>query len=196
MTTSAYWISDFAARAGLRYEAEPDERWIRAWEPYVTLRVPIRYEHMLEATGASGSVTIARMVVLAERQVGNVKQEVECSAWIAIAQDTRIDAVAAAAWDPQRVFAEAPELVTMPRASTGDAEFDRAFAVFAPSPAEAQRALSGSLRRLVLGWRAPVHLELRKGGFVLAPVALGPDPASLDWLLRAVHLFGEKAARR
>ena len=58
---------------------------MRAWEPYATLRVPLRYEHVLESTGDVGSLTIARLVV-----------ESGASAWIAIAQDTRVTGRAAA----------------------------------------------------------------------------------------------------
>ena len=35
------WIEAFAAQRGLRYEADVDERWLRAWEPYTTLKVPV-----------------------------------------------------------------------------------------------------------------------------------------------------------
>jgi hypothetical protein len=46
-----------------------------------------------------------------------------------------------------------------------------------------------------MGWRLPLHFELRSGGFVVAPVALAANPASLAWLVAAVELFGEKAAK-
>ena len=55
-----YWIDAFAQSRGLRYEPEADERWLRAWEPYTTLKVPFRYEHALHATGANGSISVAR----------------------------------------------------------------------------------------------------------------------------------------
>ena len=50
-----YWIDAIARQRGLRYEPDADERWLRAWEPYTTLKVPFRYEHALSATGGSGS---------------------------------------------------------------------------------------------------------------------------------------------
>ena len=57
------WMEAFASARGFRYEPEADERWMRAWEPYATLRVPLRYEHALQATGEVGSITIARVVI-------------------------------------------------------------------------------------------------------------------------------------
>jgi hypothetical protein len=181
----AGWIADYAARKGLRYSPEADERWMRAWEPYATLRVPHRYEHVLEATGDLGSITIARFVL-----------EDGASAWIAIAQDVRVKGRAAVTSDAWLVFGEPLDLVTIPRRVTGDAAFDRVFASFAPSDDELALAVTPGVRRLTLSWQTPVHVEIRAGGFVVAPVALGADPASLSWLLRAVHALGEKACKR
>jgi hypothetical protein len=189
------WIAGYAARHGLRYTPEADERWMRAWEPYATLRVPLRYEHVLEATGETGSLTIARFVVTAVRPgpQGRLEAEAEASAWIAIAQDMRVGGRAAATSDVPGVFGEGLALVTMARRPTADPTFDRAFATFAPSDEELARAITPGVRRLALSWQTPVHIEVRAGGFVLAPVALRTDPESLAWLVRAVHAFGEKA---
>jgi hypothetical protein len=178
------WMTQFAKERGLRYEAEPDERWLRVWEPYATLRSPIRYEHVLSSTGAIGSLTLARFVVPGE-----------ASAWIAITQDVRLSGRAAATSDRAGVFGEGLDLVSMPRQRTGDVHFDTAFAVFAPSQPDMALAVGPSVRRLVMGWRAPLHFEIRAGGFVLAPVALAADLRSLTWLVTAVELFGEKAAK-
>ena len=183
------WLVDFAAQRGLHYEPDADERWLRVWEPFATLRVPIRYEHTLQSTGSVGSLTLARFVVPGP-------QGYEASAWIAIAQDIRIDAPAAATCDLGGVFGEPLDLVPMPRQATRDPAFDATFATFAATPEEAARALTPSLRRLVMTWRTPLHIETRRGGFILAPVALPADPPSLSWLLRAIQLFGEKATKR
>ena len=185
MAAPVPWLADYAARKGLRYAPEADERWLRAWEPYATLRVPHRYEHVLESTGEVGSLTVARFVV-----------DGDASAWIAIAQDVRVQGRAAATSDPGRVFGEPLDLVTLPRRATGDPAFDRHFATFAPTPDELAAAITPGVRRLALSWQSAVHVEVRPGGFVMAPVALQADPASLSWLVRAVHAFGEKASRR
>ena len=173
------WLVEYAGRKGFRYSPEADERWMRAWEPYATLRVPLRYEHVLESTGDVGSLTVARFVV-----------DSGASAWIAIAQDTRMSARAAMTSDAGSAFGETLDLVTLPRMTTGDAPFDAAFATFAPSAGELEAAVTPRTRRLALSWQTPAHVEFRPGGFVLAPVALGADPASLSWLVRAVYAVG------
>lgn len=190
------WLVEYAASKGFRYAAEADERWMRAWEPYATLRVPARYEHVLDATGDVGSLTIARLVAdvpAPSGQQGPGRETAGPSTWIAIAQDVRVEGRAAFTNDPGRVFAEPPELVSVPRRATGDAAFDRVFAAFAPTDGDLARTVNARLRKLALSWQTPVHVELRPGGFVLAPVALRADPSSLSWLVRAVHAFGERA---
>ncbi len=188
MVEAVPWITQFSRERGLRYEPEADERWLRAWEPYVTLKSPLRYEHALLATAATGSLTLARLVV-----TGSGGED--ASAWIAITQDERLRVRAAATSDRASVFGEGLDLIPLPRRRTGDARFDAAFASFAPDDADLATGIGPSVRKLVMGWRAPLHLEVRQGGFVLAPVALAANPASLAWLVRAVELFGEKAAK-
>lgn len=179
------WLVDYAATRGLRYSPEADERWLRVWEPWTTLRVPLRYEHALEWTGDLGSITMARFAVETPGTAA--------SAWIAIAQDTRVTGRAAMTSDGGRVFGEPLDLVTMPRRATGDAAFDRVFAAFAPTDAGLGQAFGPRVRKLALSWQTPVHVEVRAGGFVIAPVALRADPESLSWLVRAVQAFGERA---
>lgn len=192
------WIESFAARTGLRYEPDADERWLRAWEPYTTLRVAIGYAHALQATGEAGSISIARMTVAGPPRpspTGGPPLESEARCWIAIVQDSRLQGKAATTSDMGGVFGEPFDLIGYPRRMTGDPVFDRVFGTFAADPAELEKALTPSLRKLLIGWRTPVHAEVRPGGFVLAPVALAADPSSLTWLLDAVRAFGNKAAK-
>lgn len=190
------WIEAFATQRGLRYEAEADERWLRAWEPYTTLKVPIRYEHALHATGGSGSISIARAIVeLPVPPQPNPMRPTEAGTWIAIVQDVRMTTKVATTSDFGGIFGEALELATMTRRSTGDPAFDNVFATFAEADADVASGITPSLRRLLLSWRVPVHAEIRPGGFVLAPVTVGADPNGLAWMLNAVHLFGEKATK-
>jgi hypothetical protein len=186
MTEPVAWLVEISTRLGLRYEAEPDERWLRVWEPYVTLRTPIRYEHALSSTGDTTALTIARFV-LPPREGFAVGDE----SWIAIGQDERMKGARIAATnDPNPTFRDTD--VTLPRRMVGDAAWDETFSTHAKTDAELV-VLNSSLRKLVLGWRAPVHFEIRQGGYVLAPTALRPDAASLAWLLDAVRLFSSKA---
>jgi hypothetical protein len=190
------WIEAFAAQRGLRYEAEADERWLRAWEPYTTLKVPIRYEHALHATGGTGSLSIARAVVeLPLPPAPHPMRPTEAGMWIAIVQDERMTAKVATTSDFGGVFGEPLDLVSMTRRATGDPAFDNVFASFAETDEELRRGITPSLRRLLLSWRIPVHAEIRPGGFVLAPVSIGADPSGLSWLLGAVAMFAEKATK-
>jgi hypothetical protein len=158
-------------------------------EPFATLKTPLRYEHALSATGASTALTIARMT-LPPREGWAVGD----ACWIAIVQDERFAGPRAAAMsDTSGLFADAA--VAMPRQRVGDPAFESAFAVFAATSDDAARALSPSARKLVLGWRIPLHFEVRAGGYVLAPVALPADPASLGWLIDACGAFAEKARK-
>jgi hypothetical protein len=191
-----HWIGAFAAQRGLHYEAEADERWLRAWEPYTTLKTFFRYEHALSATGGTGSITIARAVIDIPQPPGGTGTSREVATWLAIVQDVRLDASFATTSDFGGVFGEPLELVTMPRRPTSDTSFDHVFATFGKTAEDVEAGLTGSLRRLLLSWRIPVHAEMRPGGFVLAPVSVGADPNGLGWILSAVHLFGEKATKR
>lgn len=197
VTTPAPWIEAFAAQNSLHYEAQADERWLRAWEPYTTLKVPIRYEHALSATGGTGSLSIARAVMQLPPNPypTTYPAPTEIGTWIAIVQDVRIEAKAATTSDFGGIFGDSLDLVTMPRLQTGDPAYDHVFATFADNGDELGRAITPSVRRLLLSWRAPVHAEIRPGGFVLAPVALEAQPRGLGWMLSAVHLFGEKATK-
>lgn len=190
------WIEAFAAQRGLRYEAEADERWLRAWEPYTTLKVPIRYEHALHATGSAGSISVARAVVeLPVPPEPHPTRPTEAATWIAIVQDIRMAVKVATTSDFGGIFGEPLELASMTRRATRDPAFDHVFATFAESDDDVRRGITPSLRKLLLSWKIPVHGEIRPGGFVLAPVSVGADPAGLAWLLGAIETFGDKATK-
>jgi len=196
MPGALYWIDAFARSRGLRYEPDADERWLRAWEPYTTLKVPFRYEHALHATGGTGSISIARAVLeVPAPRSSQPMPAYEVGSWIAIVQDVRIKVKSAVTSDFGSPFAETLDLVSMPRLATGDGAFDNVFASFAATAEDLAIGITPSVRRLLLSWRVPVHAETRVGGFILAPVSLRPDERGLAWMLDAVHLFGEKATK-
>ncbi len=186
MAEAVPWLVDFALRASLKYEPEPDERWLRVWEPYVTLRNPIRYEHALSSTATTTALTVARFV-LAPRDGYAVGDE----GWIAVGQDERLKGHAAATSDVSPIFRD--DAVSLPQQRTGDPAFDRVFATFAPDEVQAQ-LVNGSVRKLALGWGAPIHFEIRAGGYVFVPIAARPDPASLAWVIDAARVFADKAS--
>ena len=197
------WLHEFASRTGLRYEPDADERWFRAWEPFATLRVPVHYTHALHTTSPDGhsSISIARMgvSVKAHSPTGAGIIDTEMRSWVAIVQDARMSALVedgpvAVTSDRGSAFSETWDLISLPRRTTGDAPFDAVFASFSKSP-HPSKSLSKSLRKLLMSWRAPVHAEVRAGGFVLCPPLLAADPASLSWLLTAAGIFGNKATK-
>lgn len=191
-----YWIDTFARERGLRYEPDADERWLRAWEPYATLKVPLRYEHALHATGAGASLSVARAVLDVSASPSLApRTPSEVGTWIAIVQDVRVKVKAAVTCDFGSPFAEPLDVVSVPRRATGDPAFDHVFASFAATDHELATAITPSLRRLLLSWRIPVHAETRVGGFILAPISLSPDDRGLAWLLEAVGVFGDKATK-
>ena len=203
MSATWRWIAGWAEKTGFSYEEQADERWLRAFEPFVTLRTPIRYGHALHATGPRGSLSIARFTVDVSIATPDGPREEEVGAWIAFVQDPRVQGRAAATNDVHVVqvrrpspFAEPMDLVSLPRVVTGDRVFDRAFATFAPQGSDVGEAITPSLRKLTIGWSVPVHFEVRPGAFVLAPVTLAADAKSLGWLVAAAQFFGEKAAKR
>lgn len=190
------WIDAFARSHALRYEPDADERWLRAWEPFVTLKTPLRYEHALHATGDHGSITVARAVLESVVYPGvQPGPPYEVATWIAIVQDVRLTEKAAVTSDFGSPFAEPLEFIPLPRSSSGDPAFDYVFASFGGNAGELARAVTPSLRRLLLSWRTPVHAETRPGGFLFAPVAVAADTSGLTWMFRAARLFGEKASK-
>jgi hypothetical protein len=190
-----YWIDVVAQQRGLRYEPDADERWLRAWEPYTTIKTPFRYEHALHATGGNGSISIARAVLEMPSPATTPYAPTEVGTWIAIVQDVRVKTRAAVTSDFGSVFSETLELISLPRIATGDARFDHVFASFAASNEDLSIGITPSVRKLLLSWRVPVHAETRPGGFILAPVTLSADSQGLAWMLDAVVLFGDKATK-
>ena len=190
------WLAGYAAQSGLRYEELADERWMRAWEPFVTLRTPLHYAHALQGTGAGGSLTIGRIAVEAPYVDVRTGQKALVWSFVAIVQDERLLGRAAVAADPGSVFAEPGNEIPVPRMATGDPHFDHVFASYAKSAEELAATVTPSLRKLLGSWRTAVHLDLRPGGFVLAPVALAATPESISWRLSAVSYVGEKATKR
>jgi hypothetical protein len=181
------WLVAAAQQLGLRYEPDADERWLRAWEPYATIRVAHSYAHALSATGVNGSVSIARISTFASG--------FERFAWCAIVQDLRITARVALTNDRTSSFAETWDMVSAPRQQTGDAAFDATFATFAKTSEEVTLGVTPSLRRLLLHWRTPLHVELRPGGFVLLPPSVNADVQGLYWLTESIRLLADKAAK-
>lgn len=186
MTQPIAWLAQVASRRGLRYQPAPDERWIRVWEPYVTLRVAESYEHALESTGVHGSITVSMF---------SVRSPYLSRSLLALVQDPRIVRAVAVTNEVGTTFREDPELLSSRRTPTGDAVFDSRYATFRVGADDPSEALSPSLRKLLLGWNVALHLELRPGAFVFAPVGLPLDARSVDWVVEVLPLIAQKAQK-
>lgn len=174
----------------MRYDADPDERPLRVFEPFVTLRRPRRYEHMLHVVRDAGSLWLGRVKVEIEGQRSCAES------WIALGQGRHFGSAAAASrHDPTPFNQDAHDADLAPQTMPYP-DFAAAFHVFAESRADARDAIPRGLQELMLGWGLPLHCELRPDIFVLAPVTLPFDEPSLTWLLAAAKLFGTTAAQR
>lgn len=185
MVPAIPWLEQFAMRQGARYEPEADDRWLNSWEPFLTLRVGERYEHSVSQTDAHGSRTVARCIV--QTPSG------DAATWLLIAQDERLLGHAATSSDTRSPFVEPS--IPLARQRTGNPAFDAAFASYAPSPEDCQAALGPSVQKLLLSWQLPVHVEVRPGGLILAPVTLPADPERLEWLWQMPLVLAQKAAK-
>lgn len=184
MVPSVPWLEQFARQRGARYEPEADDRWFTSWEPFVTLRVGEGYEHSISHTDAVCSRSVARAILPVPGG--------EARTWLMIAQDERFRGHAAATSDTRSPFVD--PLVAMRRQYTGNAAFDAVFVTHAASPEQALEALGPSVQKLLLSWQLPVHVELRPGGLVIAPVTLAADPTRLEWLWNMPLVLAEKAS--
>ena len=128
------------------------------------MKTPLRYEHALSATGGTGSITIARAVI--ELPLSPMPRSCqamppqEVGTWIAIVQDERFTRKVATTSDFGSTFAESLDLVTLERFQTNDAAYDHIFASFAGSKEDIEAGITPSVRKLLLGWRVPIHAEI------------------------------------
>lgn len=180
------WLEQFALRQGARYEPEADDRWLTSWEPFVTLRVGEGYEHSLSHTDAQCSRTVARCIL--PTHAGLVQT------WLLIAQDDRFQGHGATTSDTRSPFVE--PTIALARQRVGNSAFDSTFVTHAPSHEAALEAFGPSVQKLLLSWQLPVHVEVRPGGLVIAPVTLAADPQRLEWLWNMPLVLAEKAAKR
>jgi hypothetical protein len=190
------WLSSFADQAQLRYEPDADERWLRVWEPFLTFEPPFEFSHSLSSVGSIGSVNLARGVIAALPGEAPAMQATQppCFAWIAFVQDTRaisrLGPPIAVSSDRRSPFAKV--LPASRAIATGDRGFDQAFQTIANEESLVAARLTSPVRQLLLGWNAPMHLEIRSEGYALCFPWLPADPTRLRWLLEAIALLGRK----
>ena len=79
--------------------------------------------------------------------------------------------------------------------STGDTEWDNVALTYAPSPLDAVRAVTPSLRKLLMGWSFEGHLELKHGGLLLHLENALPVPSDCERVLNWIPSILEKALK-
>jgi hypothetical protein len=183
------WLAQYAESTKLRYEPEADERWIRVWEPLLTVAPAYGFSNALSMTSDERSVTMARMMT---EGFGR-----RLYAWAAFVQDTRVlsrlGTPVATTSDANSPFC-ASQVAGSTRRMTGDQAFDQVFRSYAAEEAMLGARLGTGVRSLLLGWRVSLHLEVRNEGFALVFPQLPADPPSIAWMFDAIVLLGRKIA--
>jgi hypothetical protein len=181
-------IAQWAGRSGLGYEAFPDERWFRRWEPHDTIAPPTCFFNSCTWITAPGHVVLVEPWYAAE-DAEPLERTVIAFAHHPLLQ--RRAAIRVGEHFLTRVaYLESPP---PPTVRIGDALWDQHVTTLAASPSEADAAFHPRLRKLLVGWGFQGHLELRAGGLVLYVAGLAPTPAGYDRLLRIVKELVSKA---
>lgn len=183
-------IVAWASRSRLGYQIAPDLSWYSEWEPFDTLVAPSRYFNavelfvadarvvVVEPWSAIGDTTPLGRTLFAFVQHAGLKHR--ASARIGASHLTRVTFLGTP--PPTQQF-------------IGDPEWDDVAMTYADSPLDAARALTPSLRKLLLAWNFEGHLEIRPGGFVLHVAGVLPTPTDYERLSKWVPPLLEKALK-
>lgn len=183
-------IAAWARRHGFPYAASPEPGWYRAWEPFFTLVSPACYFHAVQC------VTEGVPVVLAEPWCAVGDAEPLGRTVLAFVSHPRLRYRAAARAGGSHMTRVSFLGEHRPQEQqTGDSAWDDLAVTFASSPLEAVRALTPSLRKLLIGWDFQGHIELKPGGLVLHLADALPRPADYERLLGWVPMVIDKALK-
>jgi hypothetical protein len=175
-------IAAWAASRGLVYQANPDEGWFRAWEPFDTMAPPTLYLNACVWGQPYGQATVVEP-------------------WYADEDGTPLDrtVLAFAAHPGLRYKASARmgehfltrvaflESRPPPEVKIGDELWDKHATTLGWSAEEAGLGFHRRLRRLLAGWGFQGHLELRRGGLVCHFAGLGPVPRDYERMFAIVR---------
>ena len=181
-------IAQFAQRARLAFEARPDERWFRAWEPHDIIAPPSAFYNSCTWMAPIGNVVLVEPWYAAEDS-DPLERTV-----LAFASHPALRSRAAMRvgehFLTRVAYLESPP---PPTVQLGDAYWDRHVVTLAASPSEAAGGFHRRLRKLLGGWGFQGHIELRPGGLVVYFAGLLPDPAGYDRLLAITKEIVNKA---
>ncbi|NUP08472.1 MAG: hypothetical protein HOW73_20675 [Polyangiaceae bacterium] len=175
-------IEYFARARGFAYEARPEERWFRHWEPHDTMvapelwvnscteRTPYGVFVVAEPWTANEGVDPVERAVVAFAQIGGPV----CRAAMRVGEPflTRV------------AFLESPP---PPKVLLGDAVWDEHVTTFAHSIDEAKGAFPPKLRKLLQERGFKGHLEIRRGGFVVHHEGVPPTAYGYELTFRVAH---------
>lgn len=175
-------IRAYAASRRLAYEARPDERWFRHWEPYDTMVAPELWLNSVTQHNPWG------VHVVAEPWTAGEGLEPIERALVGFAQvPTPLRRAAMRVGEPfltKVAFLEAPP---PPRVTVGDKVWDTHVTTFAASSSEAVTAFPPRLREYLRQRGFQGHLEMRPGGFVVHHEGWPSTPEHYDRTLRLLH---------
>ena len=183
-------IAQWAARNGLRYEAQPAEDWFCRWEPHDTIAPPSGFLNACTwmATPHPGHVVLVEPWYALDN-IAPLDRTV-----IAFASHPSLGPRASVRGGEHFLTRVAfIESLPPPQVTIGDPVWDEHLTTFAASPEIAAKAFHPRLRKLLLGWQFQGHLELRPGGLVLHFAGLRPIQEDYDRLLRIARQVVEKA---
>jgi hypothetical protein len=184
-------VGAWAQQQGLRFEALPDQRWFREWEPFETIVAPAAYYAAASWSARRLSITVAEP-------------------WTEEGDSEPVDRTLLA-------FASHPELryrasmragdhfltrvtyVTSPpppQVKLGDAAWDEHVITHAASARQAAAAFTPRLRGLLQRQGFRGHLELRAGGAIVYLADRHPVPAHYQELLEATKQIVASALER
>lgn len=176
---------------GWPYQLWPDLTWYSSWEPFETIVAPSRYFNavqvpiqgahavVVEPWNALGDITPLGRTLLAFVEHPGLFYRASCRTGGSYL--TRVAYLDGS--KPIRQF-------------VGDPEWDDSIETFADSPLDAARALTPSLRKLLLSWHFEGHLEIRKGRLMLHVADVEPSAGDYSRLAAWLPTVLEKALKQ
>ena len=175
-------IEYFARARGFSYEARPDERWFRHWEPHDTLVSPEYWVNSCTERTPYGIFVIAEPWTAGE---GLEPVDRAVVGFAQVAGPTRRASMRVGEPFLTRVaFLESPP---PPQVKLDDPEWDASMTTFARSADDARAAFPPKLRRLLCDRNFRGHLEIRQGGFVIHHEGVPPTAYGYELTLRIAH---------
>jgi hypothetical protein len=183
-------IAAWARSRGFPFTATPEPAWYRAWEPFFTLVSPAAYFSAVRCTAAQSTV------VLVEPWCAVGDAEPLGRTVLAFVSHPQLRHRAAARAGGSHMTRVSFLGESRPQEQqTGDSAWDDLAVTYASSPLEAVRALTPSLRKLLLGWNFQGHIELKPGGLVLHVADALPRPADYERVLGWIPMVLDKALK-